>query len=50
MNMQPPKLEELDRIIETLKKSLTTWKGNADYARFLEVELFCVMAYRDKFK
>lgn len=48
-NMEPPTMQELDRIISTLSKNLGTWKGNADYRRILEVELFCVMAYRDKF-
>ena len=47
--MQPPTMDELERIISTLSKNLGTWKGNAEYRRILEVELFCVMVYRDKF-
>lgn len=46
--MNPPTRDELNRIIETLQKNIATWKGNAPYLRTLEVELFCVMAYRDR--
>lgn len=46
--MNPPTKEEIDRIIATLQTGMKTWKGNPGYARTLEVELFCVMAYRDR--
>jgi len=42
----PPTRAELDRVITTIEKNLRTWKGNADYGRFLEIELYCLQAQR----
>lgn len=44
----PPSKAELDDLIATLKKTVSTWKSNPGYKRQCEVELFCVMAYRDR--
>jgi len=40
----PPAPEELDRIIATIAKNRETWKGSPNYARFLDVELYCLRA------
>jgi len=41
--MNPTEKELID-IIETLIKSIETWRGNQDYKRTLTVELFCVVS------
>ena len=40
----PPTKAEIENVIATVSKSRAMWKSHPGYARFLDVELFCLRA------